>query len=389
MGIPFDFAANPVVAPPKPPKPTVRVQAIKERAKLEIVFPRVEGYRVELPDERIVAHFSDDSRLILTPELVGPCKVLMEGIVGEGVELNMQTFDAIRPSTITYHLAKHLMQKSFRDHGEDLPVHLFGDIKRVVRQWLDGGWLVCRGGTKPGQVTYLQIADEAAERIYLACQRHEEGRKRIKAILDPYNPKGSTKHVGFNTSKDVYRTSPERCHVNYVVTDSDWEAELARVLESHKQVRSYVKNQGLQFEVPYRAGSTPRKYLPDFIVAVDDGSEDFLNLVLETKGYRKRLASICDLLDLTQPLPGDVYYQLLHRTAAAIIEARRFKTDAACMIVHSFSPTGKWFDAFERFVALFGLKAEKGRLMAVRPNGSPPLYVGWATGDPQFLVAPA
>jgi len=39
--------------------------------------------------------------------------------------------------------------------------------------------------------------------------------------------------------------------------------------------------------VPYRAGSTPRKYLPDFIVAVDDGSEDFLNLVLETKGYRK------------------------------------------------------------------------------------------------------
>jgi len=33
MGIPFDFAANPVVAPPKPPKPTVRVQAIKERAK--------------------------------------------------------------------------------------------------------------------------------------------------------------------------------------------------------------------------------------------------------------------------------------------------------------------------------------------------------------------
>ena len=106
-------------------------------------------------------------------------------------------------------------------------------------------------------------------------------------------------------------------------------------------------------------------------------------------GKRERLASICDLLDLTQPLPGDVYYQLLHRTAAAIIEARRFKTDAACMIVHSFSPTGKWFDAFERFVALFGLKAEKGRLMAVRPNGSPPLYVGWATGDPQFLVAPA
>ena len=59
MGIPFDFAAQPVVAKPKPPKPTTRVQALKERAALEIVFPRVEGYRVALPDERVEAVFTD------------------------------------------------------------------------------------------------------------------------------------------------------------------------------------------------------------------------------------------------------------------------------------------------------------------------------------------
>src|SRR5215469_3535158 len=70
LGIPFDFTAKPVVAPPRRPKPTVRVHAVMERASLEITFPRVEGYRVELPDERIVAKFTDDSRLILTPEEV-------------------------------------------------------------------------------------------------------------------------------------------------------------------------------------------------------------------------------------------------------------------------------------------------------------------------------
>jgi len=144
----------------------------------------------------------------------------------------MQTFDAhSTPSTITYHLAKHLMQKSFRDHGEDLPVHLFGDIKRVVRQWLDGGWLVCRGGTKPGQVTYSQIADEAAERIYLASSATKRAESASRQSSIPYNPKGSTKHVGFNTSKDVYRTSPRMPRQSTLVTDSDWEAELARVLE--------------------------------------------------------------------------------------------------------------------------------------------------------------
>jgi type III restriction enzyme len=70
-----------------------------------------------------------------------------------------------------------------------------------------------------------------------------------------------------------------------VVLDSDWEAELARVLERHPRVRAYVKNQGMSFDVPYRDGAVPRKYVPDFIVQLDDGREDALNLILETKGY--------------------------------------------------------------------------------------------------------
>ena len=68
--------------------------------------------------------------------------------------------------------------------------------------------------------------------------------------------------------------------------DSDWEAEFCRVVESHPRVKSYVKNQGLGFEVPYQHGSNIRKYWPDFIVRVDDGKEDLLNLIVEIKGYR-------------------------------------------------------------------------------------------------------
>ena len=69
-------------------------------------------------------------------------------------------------------------------------------------------------------------------------------------------------------------------------------AEFARVAEGHPRVVSYVKNQGLGLEVPYLSGSTPRKYLPDFIVQIDDGSvtaeggPDPLNLIVEVKGYR-------------------------------------------------------------------------------------------------------
>lgn len=137
-------------------------------------------------------------------------------------------------------------------------------------------------------VTYVEIADRAADLIYAACQRAIGKDKGMRAILEPYNPRGSTAHVSFRTTKPVYRTAPEKSHVNYVVYDSSWEAELARVVEAHPRVRAYVKNQGLQFEVPYRDGAIPKKYLPDFIVQIDDGlgADDPLNLIVETKGFR-------------------------------------------------------------------------------------------------------
>ena len=60
------------------------------------------------------------------------------------------------------------------------------------------------------------------------------GKSPIKAILDPYNPLGSTNHVNFNTSKmERLETDSRRCHINWVILDSDWEAEYCRVAESH------------------------------------------------------------------------------------------------------------------------------------------------------------
>ena len=102
-------------------------------------------------------------------------------------------------------------------------------------------------------------------------------------------------------------------------------------------------------------------------------------------GKHKRLAFVADMLGLALPLPDDIHYQLLHRTAAAIVEARRFNADDAAMIVHSFSPTGKWFDAFERFAGLFGIEAELGTRLDIQPRGRKPFSLGWVAGDQRFL----
>ena len=290
LGIPFDFTARPVVAPPQPPRETVQVKAITpERDACEIRFPRVQGYRVELPEERLSATFDENSTLELTPDLVGPSITRNEGIVGEGVDLSLEHLEELRPSTVVFHLTKRLLETKWRDPGEEPKLHLFGQLRRITRQWLKDH-LVCKGGTYPAQLLYQSLADTACERITRGIvARHLEERP-VQAVLDPYNPVGSSMHVRFTTSKKIrWETNAGRCHVNWVVCDSEWEAEFCRVAEAHPRVRAYVKNHGLGLEVPYRFQAESRMYVPDFIVLVDDGhgEEDLLHLVVEIKGYRR------------------------------------------------------------------------------------------------------
>jgi type III restriction enzyme len=290
LGIPFDFTAKPVIAPPQPPRETVQVKAIRpERDYLEIRFPRVVGYRVELPEERLTAEFNDDSILELSPDLVGPSITRNQGIIGEGVDLSLEHLGDMRPSTLLFHVTQRLLYTKWRDPGEAPKLHLFGQLKRITKQWLDT-CLVCKGETYPALLMYQELADMACNRITAGITKAFAGERPIKALLDPYNPIGSTNYVNFNTSrKDRWETNADRCHINWVILDSDWEAEFCRVAESHPRVRSYVKNHNLGLEVPYRYGSETRMYRPDFIVRVDDGhgDEDLLNLIVEIKGYRR------------------------------------------------------------------------------------------------------
>ena len=312
FGIPFDFTAKPVVAPPQPPRETIQVRAVRpERDPLEIRFPRVEGYRVELPEERLTAKFNDESVFVLTPDIVGPSITRNAGIIGEGVDMNLEHLGDMRPSTLLFHVTQRLLYTKFRDPGEEPRLHLFGQLKRITKEWIDN-CLKCKGDTYPALLMYQELADVACNRISAGITNAFIGDRPIKALLDPYNPIGSTSHVRFNTSKtDRWETCSDRCHINWVILDSDWEGEFCRVAESHAKVKAYVKNHNLGLEVPYRYGSETRKYLPDFIVLVDDGhppladgTPDLLHLIVEIKGYRREDAKEKKLTMDTYWIPG-------------------------------------------------------------------------------------
>jgi hypothetical protein len=110
-------------------------------------------------------------------------------------------------------------------------------------------------------------------------------------------------------------------------------------------------------------------------------------LVAPSDGKKERLKYLSSKLGSASELPGSLRYQLLHRSASALIEADRFGADHAAMVVHSFSPDHAWFSDFAAFCDIFGIAAEVGMLHRVTERLPVPLYLGWAAGDARFLSA--
>ena len=102
-------------------------------------------------------------------------------------------------------------------------------------------------------------------------------------------------------------------------------------------------------------------------------------------GKTARLAFLRNELGLPETVPGSVRYQLLHRTASAIIEAKRFGASHAVMLVHSFSQSHLWFEDYSAFAALLGAKVEINRITSVGQRGGVHLHLGWVCGNEKYL----
>jgi len=100
-------------------------------------------------------------------------------------------------------------------------------------------------------------------------------------------------------------------------------------------------------------------------------------------GVTTRLTYLLERVGL-ESVPDAVRYQLLHRTVSALLVAEQFDAAAAVMLVHSFSPTGLWFEDFAAFAALFGAPAQVGGVTRIGDHAGLPLFIGWCKGDQRF-----
>ncbi|MEO8292607.1 MAG: DEAD/DEAH box helicase family protein [Actinomycetota bacterium] len=286
-GVPFSFIPTAGTSPnPVPPKPVHRIRAMESRAALEITFPRVIGYRYLLPSEKLTPKFRDDSHLVLSNQEV-PTETEVVSIVGQAEIHTLDDLKAFRLQTVAFEIAKATLDGFFTDEDGNERPWLFPQLAKITREWLDG-YLVCKGNAFPQMLLMAKFKYEAVEKVYSSIVSNSQGERRLTPIMRPYDPIGTTALVGFDSTKLIYETDPDKCHLNYVVQDSDWESNLAHTLEQMPEVLAYVKNQGLGFQIPYVFQGKQANYIPDFIIRYDDGGDEPLNLILEVSGENKK-----------------------------------------------------------------------------------------------------
>ncbi|MEP7217804.1 MAG: DEAD/DEAH box helicase family protein [Bacteroidota bacterium] len=285
-GVPFSFIPSAgSTRDPKPGPAMTRVRALDERAASEITFPRVQGYRFELPAEKLTARFSEDSRMVLSSRDL-PVETEVAPIVGESVTHTLYDLRRHREQAVAFTIARTTMDRYFVDDDGNIRHWLFPQLLDISRRWMRE-CTVYKDNAFPQLFMMTQYSYEAADKIHRSIVASTDGEKTVKPILAPYDTVGSTKDVVFDTSKGTYLTDESKCHVSHVALDSDWEAKMAQTLESMSEVISYVKNQNLGFAIPYTIDGHERRYIPDFIVRIQKG-EDIINLIVEVTGEKKR-----------------------------------------------------------------------------------------------------
>jgi len=288
IGVPFQMFKGGQTTIVDPPDLT-RVYALPDRHHLEIDFPSIIGYRMEVPNDEIVADFSN-----LEPyEIDGskdPMKTFMASAFSERrEELNVETVLEKRDQEIIFILTKELLFFKFSDDERYPKYQFFNQLKVIVTEWYYTRLRVLnREDETHRKLVYYEDMKRVTDHIFKAVNTHHNTEEYVRPVFNHYNKWGSTRYVNGQTSKDTIDT--EKSHINKVVMDSDWEGVCAKTLEELEFVESYVKNQFLGFAIPYIKDGISRNYYTDFIVRVKGADGFAANLMIEVTGMNKEKA---------------------------------------------------------------------------------------------------
>jgi len=298
-GVPFMFIGG---KPPKdtpPPEPATEVRTAPGRESLRITFPKLDGYRLEVPDAQL--YLPDN----LEPFHIGPGTVPTwtesAPVVG-APELVADEVSAIRPRAVAYRLSKRLVEHHFA-LGDDIDEFgvksepkpwLFPRLVELCTAWIDRAVTVDEGWHLGHLAKYAQWQARACDAVHAAVTSYDNDRRPVmRPILRRHDPVGSTAGVLFMTRKTALPAAEDRSEISHVVLDgiggNTWEQLMMERCEHDRRVAAYAKNDHLGFTIPYIHEGRTHDYHPDFLLRLKraEGEEFDRVLIVEVSGGQK------------------------------------------------------------------------------------------------------
>jgi type III restriction enzyme len=199
---------------------------------------------------------------------------------GEAQHDRRPYYEVHRLQTSVYEVAAEVTSKL---GAKGPPNIIFPQVKEIVWDFIRRKIVLVEGGILE-DVALLMYKDTIVSRLLAAIRPDTEaGEAPILSIIEKYRKTGSTGEVMFRTVKDYFPTT--KSPVSHVALDSQWEKTYAYDFENNHNVLSYVKNDHLDFSIPYDFEGAVHEYYPDYIVKVSHKDGYVINLILEVKGY--------------------------------------------------------------------------------------------------------
>lgn len=288
FGVPFTFLPHESTgdSPPPPPNPKTRIEPVLEKQEFEIVWPNVVRIdHVYLPTlsldlERVDPLELDSSGLATQAALAA----VLDGKpdLNSLSEIDLQGLaQKFRLQKIAFETARDLydqMRPGWKGNRE----YLIAQLIRLAERFIYSD----RIRISPESFG----RNELKKRIVITLNMTRIFQHFWEAIrftntetlvpnFDKENPVRSTGDMRpWYTGKPCEYT--DRSHINFCVFDSTWEACEAFVLDHNPNVKAWVKNDHLGFQIGYVYNGILHSYRPDFLIRLTNGK----TLILEVKG---------------------------------------------------------------------------------------------------------
>lgn len=291
FGVPFTFLPHEGGdTPPPPPKPKTMIEPVNEKLAHEISWPNViridRVYKSALAlDQTKVTELELDpyahiTKTDLTAIIAGqPHESVKEALAEIGLDrLAKET----RVQTIVFQMTSAIYNSMKKSEWKGRKEIYLIQIVRMVDEFIHSNKVRMKGEALSNEdderkVILILNMNKIIRHIWSAIQM--ENTDVLTPVYDTEKPIKSTSDMRpWFTSKRYAAVA--KTHINYCVYDSTWEATEAAIMNNSDMVESFVKNDHLGFAVFYNYRGITRRYYPDFIVKLSNGT----HMVLEVKG---------------------------------------------------------------------------------------------------------